>query len=168
MVLSDDEYLKNPLLNNLTFRILNCYIKVETENTCFCNESRITEVDLDSVLKLYSNIYQMARMRHIVVGKTNRYKISILDNADKYKQEVQYYNNIFNQMIEQFLKVQERGIHYGCSDDVVLKEAIRLRNEYIKVYYRTSTYSKLNDIATKLQQIYNLLHSDANIAKIIL
>jgi len=155
---SDKEYLSRPLLD-VKFRITDTEVYVASEHTGYANMRKLERLLKEDILKLYSEIIKMAKSRGIKVSYKNHYKKFIEENWNSYRDELKHYNEIFGKAREKFLEVQKRGLHSGTSDDIVLKEALDLRNEFEKCYWRTSKVSQMSELYVKLNNYHRELQS---------
>ncbi|MFW5962386.1 MAG: hypothetical protein ACOCQR_02110 [bacterium] len=168
-MVADQEYLDRELLD-VNFDIQPDRIKVNSEHTSYCNEERyVVEYSKKDLLGLCDKIYRLATEHDITVSRKAAYKKFIKEHWNEYLQEVEHYNNLFDELIVAFEKVQERGLHNGTSDDVVLSEATNIRNKYGEIYYRSSVVSRINEIAHELEREYRDLQYNAEaISKVYL
>lgn len=145
----DKEYLSRPLLD-VKFRITESEVYVASEHTGYANIRKLERLLKEDILKLYSEVVKMSKSQGVKLSYKNHYKKNIEEHWEFYREELKYYNEIFDKTREKFLEVQERGLHSGTSDDSVLKEALELRNEFMKCYWRTTHISKMTEIYAKL------------------
>jgi hypothetical protein len=146
MIASDEEYLKRIELPNMEYNITNNRILITNNNTSFCRHYRIEKLSINDILSKYTDLCILAKEKKIKIARTRKFKKFVLKNWGKYETEIKEYNILFDKMINEFLKVKARKIHYGCCDDVVLNNAEKIMNEYQTVYYRTSYYSQITEI----------------------
>ncbi len=146
MRISDEEYLSKAELPNMKYDITNNHISVMNDNTSFCWHYRIEKLNINDIISQYTELCILAKKKNIKISRTRKFKKFVLKNWEKYETEIKEYNILFDKMINEFLKVKARKIHYGCCDDVVLNNAEKIMNEYQTVYYRTSYYSQITEI----------------------
>jgi hypothetical protein len=149
-----NEYLKRELIPNVRYVINNDNIKIENDNTSWVNINRIKPFNKDDILSLYKQVNRLAKEKNVSVSWKNGYRKYITENWEKYQNELNYYNNLFNQTINKYKEVENRGIHCGYSDDKTLDKAGDIKNQYIKVYYGDSVYSHIHDIYNRLNELY--------------
>jgi hypothetical protein len=148
------EYLKRELIANVEYDINNDSIRIQNDNTDFVHINRVKPINKNELLLLYRQVNKLAKEKNISISRKNGYKKYITENWIEYENEIKYYNNLFNKAINKYKEVQQRGIHFGCSDDTVLNEAGNIKNQYIKMYYRNSICSHIHDIYNKLNELY--------------
>jgi hypothetical protein len=159
---TDEEYLSRELLTGIIFDIKDDFISVSSDHTNYCNLVRIkNNFNLKDILDLYSQVVNLAKSKKVRVSKKNKYKDFIIENWDQYQLELKHYNDLFDEVIKAFKEVETRGLHMGTSDDIILDKAGTIKNQYAKVFYRTSTYSKIKDIYYSLEKLIDNLNSSA-------
>lgn len=165
----DKEYLSRKIVET-NFNITNDYIKIDCSHTLYCNASRIKKTfSKTEILETYNNIYQLAKQKQVKIGRKNGYKKFITEYWNKYLQAIEYYNNLFNELVLGFQEVEKRKLHSGTRDDQVLHMVQNIRNKYQEVYYSNSVYSKMNDIYRSLNKLLVELQDDSiHFEKIVL
>lgn len=160
MQIDDKEYLSRPLLENVNFDITQDWVIVHSDHTSYSNIQRAKPLNKDYMLDLYKRVVSEAKSQGVTVSRKNGYKKFIEDNWSDYKEEYRKYNLIFDKVIEDFREVQKRGLHSGTTDDIVLSKALKTRNDYMTLYYRTTLSSKMHDIKNQLEsQLNGLINS---------
>lgn len=166
---SDMEYLQRPIIEDVEYIITDNKIKIASPHTLYCNVERIERIiPLKELLELYQRIIKKAKEKKFSISYKARIKNTILANYDRYIKEIQESNLLFDKMIEIAKQVEKRKIHYGSVDDEVLNNLSDLKNEYIKIYYRASACSIMEDIKHKLDNIYSNVNSDVAFMKVFL
>lgn len=153
---SDKEYLSRPLLD-VKFRITDTEVYVGSEHTGYANIKKLERMVKGEVLKLYSEVVKMSKAKGIKLSYKNHYKKKIEENWDAYREELKFYNAAFDKARDKFIEVQNRGLHSGTIDDVVLEEALKLRNDFEKCYWRTSKISQMREIYVTLNNYHREL-----------
>lgn len=157
-------YLDRPLVEGINFNITNEEIKIDCSHTLYINAKRIKNtITKDSILELYKKVYRLAKDKKISIGTKRGYKKYIDENWNLYTNEIKYYNNLFDQVITEFKKVQIRGIHSGTTDDEILDNAHNIQNKYSQVFYGTSVYDHINSIYNDLKKLFEGITNDNNI-----
>lgn len=156
----DKEYLSRPVIET-TYRITDNEVYVVSEKGCtsYANIHKLERILKEDVLNLYSEVIKMAKAKGVKISYKNHYKRKINENWERYRDELIYYNDVFDKTRDKFKEVEKRGLHSGTTDDIVLREALDLRNEYIKCYWRTSTLSLIHGIYNDLQKHHRELQS---------
>ncbi len=148
----DKEYLARPLLEGVKYVIDDNLVRVASEHTSFANNERISlRFTKESLIELYDSVCKRAKAAKVTVSKKRKYRESIESDWERCEQELKNHNKLFDQLVEAFKIVKERGLHQGTSDDEALAKAIAIRNELETIYYRTSAYMKMYDIYTSLK-----------------
>lgn len=165
----DKEYLKRKIVD-INFNITNDYIKIDCSHTLYCNASRIKETfSKTEILEIYNSVYQLAKQKQVKIGRKNGYKKFITENWNEYLQTIEYYNNLFDELVQGFKVIEKRKLHSGTSDDQILNMAQNKRNKYQEIYYRDSVYSKMNDIYRCLNKLLEELQdNNIHFEKIVL
>jgi hypothetical protein len=169
MTLTDQEYLNNPVIKDVTYSITNDKIIIECPSTSFCQATRITEIiSLTELLNTYKNIIKEGKNRKYKFSYKQKTKESIINDYNAYIEAIQNSNKIFDHMVIVAKQIQERQLHYGCSDDMILNELHKLSNEHKKIFYGGTAYSKITGIKYKLEQLENDLKQNYEYMKIFL
>lgn len=156
----DKEYLERELLNT-NFEIAKDKITVNSPSTSYCNITRVkNEITKKELLNLYSSIVKLAKLNKVTVSRKNGYKKFIIENFEKYENDIIFYNNMFDSLTIKFREIENRGLHMGTSDDFILDKATDLKNEYIKMYYGSSVICKIKDIYRVLLELHDDLTQD--------
>lgn len=149
---TDKEYLSRKRITDVKINITPSYILITSPSTLWVNASRIEGLKKEELLCKYTTVYRLAKEKGVKIGRSRHIKKYIDEKWPEYKMEVEHYQNVFDKMIPLAKKVEERGIFYGCSDDIVLRRLMCVRNEYERVYWRTSVVSQMHDILHTLEQ----------------
>ena len=140
------------------FNINNDQILIKSDSTIFENTKRIKKLNKQEIINQYNELIQFAKKNKITICKKNKYKKYINDNFDEYIFLIEKYNNMFDQLIIKYKEIEKNGIHYGYCNDNQLNNVFELSNEYKKIFYRSTIYSRMTDIYNLLIQ-FNLVHS---------
>ena len=151
--MTDKEYLEKPLVPGLSFELSKYRIRIVSDSTIFVSVNKIDRLIQEDVLALYKSILGMCKQYGIKILYKNSFKKHLLVLWGDYTREVDEYNAMFEELRKKAEKVEKRGIHYGCSDDIVLKEMTDYANSMNPYLYRTSAISKVNEIYRELYQL---------------
>ena len=147
------EYLKRELIESVSYKIEKDFIEINSDCTNYITINRIKLIEKNTLLSMYTKVRKLAKEKNTSIGRRG-YKKYITEHWEKYENEVKYYNNLFDRIVEKSKEVQERGIHYGTSGDEVLNELMELRNKYIEVYYRNTVSDAISEIYHTLKKFY--------------
>ena len=168
--ITDDEYLSKKLIEDTIYEIDNNSIKIENNHTCYIRCNRVqNNFTKNEILDLYKKVYQLAKNQNVSIARKNQYKKYIDESWEEYEKELKRYNDLFDNLITICKEVKNRGLHYGTSDDIVLKKASNIKNEYEKVYHGLSINSNIKRIYRSLTELYNDLNNkEVRYTKIVL
>lgn len=155
----DKEYLSKDLLPNVHYKISADCVSIYNEHTSWCNVipvKHIKRTDLDTLyedvlgyVRLYKQKTKVSYKEHIRKQIETMYPV--------YKKEYDNAVKLYGRIIKQAKVVQERGIHYGCADDVELIQLTKLKEEYARIYWRSSAYSRILHIYKYLNEVMQYL-----------
>lgn len=164
--MTDKEYLSKDLLPGLKFVINKNVVYITSETTSFITYTRPIRLLQQDLLEVYSSVVKTAKLKGCGISYQNKYKKFITENWQVYLEQSNELDKIFDELIEKAKKIQKRGIHLGCSDDLVLKETTEFSWKLNPYFYRNSAISIMNSIYNELKRIDNQLKGMEDIPKI--
>lgn len=155
--MTDEEYLKRPLLDGVTYCIAEDIIKITSRHTEYINVSRFIPLDIKALLEQYDEVRQMARQRKAKISYRRHLRKKILENRDEYKNDYQEAQRLFKSMADLAKEVRSRGLHSGTTDDAVLGKLMDCQTKYSALFWRNRSISAIRDVKTALDAALNLL-----------
>jgi hypothetical protein len=150
--MTDAEYLAKPIIEEQNFIIENDLIQVTSPSTRYAEARRHIKLCKKSLIALYTGVIKMARERNIKISFCRHYRREINKMWDDYERCYAAANTLFERILTQVKVVEERGLHYGTSDDVELSKLQDLCNEYNKNFWRSATIAKMGHIRYELER----------------
>ena len=144
--MTDKEYLAKPVLPNMKYEITDSKIYIANDNTGFINVSNIEKFRQEDILDKYKELLSICKQYGVKISYTNKYKSYLLDIWPRYVKDVEDYKKFYAELKKKAERVQKRGIHYGCSDDLVLKDMIEFSYNLNSYRYRVSSISQVTEI----------------------
>ena len=155
--MSDREYLSKPILPNMQYDITDKRVYIANENTIFVNISNIEKFKQEDILEKYKELLAVCKKYGVKISYTNKYKARLLDIWSRYSKDVEDYKKFYNELKKKAEQVKKRGIHYGCSDDMVLKDMTDFSYNLTSYQYRISSISQVTEIySTILRHIRSI------------
>ena len=148
--LTDAQYLQNDTFE-CKYIIEKDYISIRSDGSIWSENRRSQGLPIkNDLLSLYKEVISLAKEVKCSISYKYKTKQSIIDNYEKALIELENANIVFDKMLIVAKEVEERKLHYGCSDDVKLNELHDLSHEYDKIFYNSS-YMIIQGIKHKLE-----------------
>ena len=144
--MTDREYLSKPVLPNMKYEITDNRIYIANENTVFIQANNIEKFRQEDILDKYKELLAVCKKNGVKISYTNKYKSYLLDIWPRYVKDVEDYKKFYNELKKKAEIVKKRGIHYGCSDDIALKDMTEFSYNLNSYQYRVSSISQVTEI----------------------
>jgi len=167
--LTDNEYLQKEVID-CTYIIEEDYFSIRSSGSIWSENRRAKDlISKKELLELYKEVVTLAKEVKCSISYKYKTKQNILDNYDKSILELLNANIIYDNMLIVAKEVEQRKLHYGCSDDVKLNELHELAHKYGKIFH-SSSYMEICNIKTKLEKLSKEFKdtSDGTLCKIFL
>jgi hypothetical protein len=164
--MTDREYLSKDLLPGLKFVITKNVVHISSDSTSFLSYTRPTKLIQQDLLDVYSSVVRTAKLKGCGISYQNKYKKIITENWQVYLEQSNNLDKIFDELVNKAKVIQKRGIHLGCSDDLVLKETTEFAWKLNPYFYTNSAISIMNNIYNELKRLDNQLKGMDEIPKI--
>lgn len=165
--MTDEEYLSRPLLEGVEYCITEDLIKITSDHTEYINLKRFIPLDIESLLERYDEVRQMAKKRKAKISYKRHLRKKILENRDEYRKDCLEAQRLFESMTAVAKEIQKRGLHFGTTDDTVLKKLCDYKALYLVLFGGNRSISAIRDIKTALDASLNLL-LEADSAELII
>lgn len=153
----DEEYLSRPLLEGLEYCITEDLIKITSSHTEYINLKRFTPLDIESLLEKYDKVRQMAKKRKAKISYKRHLRKKILENRAEYRNDCLEAQRLFELMTTVAKEIQKRGLHFGTTDDAVLRKLRDYEAAYSALFCGNRSISAFWDIKRALNDSLKLL-----------
>ena len=151
---ADQEYLSRPALEDVQFLISERELCIRSEHTVYAQALAPEQVlDQRELLAQYRYVLKTAKERNIRISYTNHYHKRIRERWPSYKAAAGERDAVYQKMLEQAAMLQQRGIHLGCRDDVVLQGMYCLQERYREFYHSQNPCGEMTGIAGELKRL---------------
>lgn len=144
--MTDREYLAKPVLPNMQYEITDKRIYIANDNTVFINVCNIEKFRQEDILEKYKELLAVCKQYGVKISYTNKYKSYLLDIWPRYTKDIEDYKKFYAELKKKAEKVKKRGIHFGCSDDIALKDMTEFSYNLNSYRYRVSSISQVTEI----------------------
>lgn len=152
MRLTDEQYLQNEEFD-CTYIIENDYFSIRSSGSIWSESRRVKQpIRKSELLALYKEVIALAKSVNCSISYKYKTKKNIMEHYEKALDEVLIANMIYDKMLVVANEIKERGLHYGCSDDIKLDEIHKLSHQYEKIF-RDSSYMIISNIRHKLEEL---------------
>ena len=110
------------------------------------NEKDIALANKETLVCAGNLVMSEAKKNGVKISYTNKYKSYLLDIWPRYVKDVEDYKKFYNELKKKAEIVKKRGIHYGCSDDIALKDMTEFSYNLNSYQYRVSSISQVTEI----------------------
>lgn len=136
--------------------ITDDYIYITSSSTCFISLNNHKKVDINILLKKYTEIIKSCREQKIKISYNNHLKRTLLDKSfiSSYEKELDEFQSIYNELKNGWTAKLKKGLYMGVTND---EEYNTLGNLYCKAQpytYRSTFISRIEDIQHTLNTYY--------------
>ena len=165
-----NQYLQHPLVEGVVYEITDSKIEIACPHTIFLSVHRATEIPLSEVEQLFRKLKIEAKDSGKVRLKgVSKFLPVIRSLYPSYHMAVEQTNKLFSEIVEMARKIEADGIHRGCADDELLREAREKEEEIARFGYCNTDYSRYLE---HYHNIKDILSSKSwkgeNVAKVII
>ena len=158
----DEEYLSRPLLEGVEYCITEDRIKIASSHTEYINLKRFIPLDIESLLEQYGEVLKMAKKRKAKISYKRHLRKKILENRDEYRNDYLEAQRLFGLMTAVAKEIQKRGLHFGTTDDAVLRKLWDYKAPYLALFCGNRSISAIRDIKSALDEYSkSLLDTDS-------
>lgn len=155
-------YLQRPILNDVVYTISKDMVCIHSNSTSYVNVTRYIPKKQKDLLNQYSAIYSLCKEKkaagyHVQISYKRGFKRFLQENWENYEKACRQMNNLYEQLTQQALKVQKRGIHMGTMDDAELDKLIKISWQIGNMYNRDQIISRIESIQRDLQSTYSTI-----------
>lgn len=146
------EYLQRPLIENMVYEISENKIQITCPHTSFLCVIKAEKIPLSEVEQLFRTLKKEVKASgKMKIKGVSKFLPVIRSLYQSYSAAIEQINQYYSEIAEIVHKIESDGLHYGCSDDELYKEAFEKQAEIEKFYYRNSEYSQYINYYLKLQ-----------------
>ena len=141
------EYLARPLVEGVEYNVADNRIKIDCPHTRYINITRQTKLELSNILDAINEIDAIRKAdKRIKVKGISTVRKRVKDAYKLYLIDWGVYDETFNKCIALAKQVEREGLHYGTSDDIVLKALNEERFIIDRLGYGGTNYSTMLDL----------------------
>lgn len=150
-----NEYLQRPLIEGVVYEITNSKVRISSPHTVFLSADRQTVIPLSEVERLFRELKKEAKDSGKIIFKgVSKFLPTVRALYPSYQEAVNQINCLFSEIVEITRKIKADGLHRGCSDDVLLEEALSKKNKIMMYYHHNTDFSQYSE---QYQQIKDIL-----------
>lgn len=136
-----NQYLQRPLIEGVVYEVTDSKIEIASPHTIFLSARRVTEIPLSEVEKLFRKLRKEAKdSGKVRLNGVSKFLPAIRTLYPSYHMSVEQKNKLFSEIVEMVRKIEADGIHRGCVDDELLKEARDKEQKIESFSYRNTDY----------------------------
>ena len=136
-----NQYLQRPLIEGVVYEVTDSKIEIVSPYTIFLSARRVTEIPLSEVEKLFRKLKKEAKdSGKVRLNGVSKFLPLIRALYPSYHMAVEQKNKLFSEIVEMVHKIEADGIHMGCSDDELLREARGKEQKIESFSYRNTDY----------------------------
>lgn len=136
-----NQYLQHPLVEGVVYEITNSKVEIACPHTIFLSAHRVTEIPLSEVERLFRKLKKEAKdSGKVRLNGVTKFLPAIRTLYPSYHMAVEQKNKLFSEIVEMVRKIEADGIHRGCVDDELLKEARDKEQKIESFSYRNTDY----------------------------
>lgn len=136
-----NQYLQRPLIEGVVYEVTDSKIEIASPHTIFLSARRVTEIPLSEVEKLFRKLKKEAKdSGKVRLNGVSKFLPVIRALYPSYHMAVEQTNKLFSEIVEMVRKIEADGIHMGCSDDELLREARGKEQKIESFSYRNTDY----------------------------
>lgn len=153
------EYLQRPLIEDVVYEISENKIQIASPQTSFIYVKKENTVLLSELEQLFRNLKKEAKgTEKLKIKGVSKFLPTIHFLYPSYCMAIEQMNQYYSEITEIAHKIKSDGLHYGCYDDELYKEALEKQNEIRKFYYRSSKYSQYLSLYHRIQDELTIGH----------
>lgn len=141
-----EEYLKRPLIEDVTYTINSNEIKIDSPHTLFVHVRMPQIVSLPETERLFGVLKKAAKeTEKLKLNGVSKFLPAIRSIYPLYSAATSQMKELFSEIGTYAEKLRTDGLRVGCTDDELLGITVDKCNELNRNYYRNSAYSKFMD-----------------------
>lgn len=149
-------YLHKELIPNVEYVINDNKVQITSPSTNYINITRHKKISLDSILSMTNEMDKMRKAdKRIKVRGISTIRKRVKDAYKLYLIDWEVYNEAFNKCIVLAKQVEREGLHYGTSDDSVLKALNEERFIIERLGYGGTNYSTMLELNNSIKGVLN-------------
>ena len=148
------EYLQRPLIEGVVYEITNSKVRISSPHTVFLSADRQTVIPLPEVERLFRELKKEAKDSGKIRFKgVSKFLPTVRTFYPSYQEAVQQMNYLFSEITEIARKIKADGLHRGCSDDVLLEEALSKEKKIMMYYHHNTDFSRYSEQYQHIKEI---------------
>lgn len=156
-MIKNHEYLCRPLIEGMTYIITADDLRISSPCTLFAGAKPYIPLKKDAILQLYAEVLHTAKRCGVKVGYRLHLRRCVIENWDGYEKDCQEAQRLYAEMINKAKQVESRGLHYGTTDDSVLKALTIIEAKYKAMFWRNRSISQISGVQDHLGSMRNHL-----------
>lgn len=153
----DQEYLSRPLIEGMTYIITADDLRISSPCTLFAEAKPYIPLKKDAILQLYAEVLHTAKRCGVKVGYRLHLKRCVMENWDEYEKGCHEAQHLYVEMLGKAGEAASRGLHYGTTDDTVLKALQAIEAKYHALFWRNRSIAKISDVKSHLESAIGYL-----------
>lgn len=165
-----NQYLQQPLIEGVVYEITDSKVEIACPHTIFLKAHRVTEIPLSEVERLFRKLKKEAKdSGKVRLNGVTKFLPAIRTLYPSYHMAVKQTNKLFSEIVEMVRKIEADGIHMGCSDDELLREARGKEEEIARFGYCNTDYSRYLEYYHNIKDILSTKSwKGENVAKVVI
>ncbi|BDR74330.1 hypothetical protein K144316041_p21690 (plasmid) [Clostridium tetani] len=143
-------------------------IKINTDDTSYCNYIRREFIDVKALIKKHTDLVHLAKSKGCKVSYKNGYKKTLMELKEQYNKEYKEHSDTFNLLKELWIKKLEKGLYAPTSEDEELSVISGLDISIQKTINIKNVMEKVQAINSKINHYMEEFENDAELIKIVL
>ncbi len=125
---NETEYLKRPMVEDVSYEISETYVAIQCPHTCFVSRTLPDRCRKDALLDQYRRVLRMAKEQGARISYTRHVRKTIREQWPGYVAGREKQERLFRDLRDAAEAVRQRGIHQGHADDEALARIYEIRN----------------------------------------
>lgn len=162
------DIMENNRIELRTIIILENKIKIDTDDTSYCNYIKREFIDVKALIKKHTDLVRLAKSKGCKVSYKNGYKKTLMELKEQYNKEYKEYSDTFNLLKELWIKKLEKGLYAPTSEDKELNVISGLDISIQKTININNVMEKVQTINSKINHYTEEFKNGAELIKIVL
>lgn len=165
-----NQYLQHPLVEGVVYEITDSKVEITSPHTVFLSAQRVTEIPLSEIRQLFRKLKKEAKdSGKVRLNGVSKFLPTICTLYPSYHMAVEQINKLFSEIVEMVRKIEADGIHSGCADDELLREARDIKQKTESFSYRNTDYFRYVEHYQNIREILSTKPwKGENVARVVI
>lgn len=143
-------------------------IKIDTDDTSYCNYTRREFINIKDLIKKHTELVRLAKSKGCKVSYKNGYKKTLMELKEQYNKEYKEYSDTFNLLMKMWIEKLKNGLYAPTSEDKELDVIHELDIAIQRTININNVMERVQAINDKIEHYIEELENDTELIKIVL